>query len=126
MKTLLPLFLFSIVVISVKAQNTDKEEYLTARIVARSFTTTYLLYLDYSGAKGKDYMSPNSPVYDSLGYTVKFKSESAALNYLGSQSWTMVSAIPILSQGTSLETKYIFRRKITGKQPLPFAKPTAE
>jgi hypothetical protein len=37
----------------------------------------------------------------------------------------MVSVIPVLSQGSSIETKYIFKRKITA-EPLPMVKPTAE
>ena len=126
MKPLFTLLLFSFVVINANAQNTDNEEYLIARTVAKGFGNTYyLLYLDYSGAKAKDYIDPSDAVYDSSGHTIKFKLESGALNYLASQSWIMVSAIPVLSQGSSAETKYVFKRKITA-EPLPMAKPTAE
>ncbi len=123
MKTISTLLLFLIVATSTTAQNTDKEEYLVARIKPSGFGTTYWLYLDYSEAKGKDYIDPTDAVYDdSLGHRFRFKSESAVLNYLANQSWVILSVIPILSQGSSLETKYIFRRKVTG-QRLPIIKP---
>jgi hypothetical protein len=126
MKTIFTLLLLSIATISTHAQNTGKEEYLTARILSKGYANAYELYLDYSELKGKDYISPYDPVDDSSGNSFRFRSESAALNYLAKQSWTIVSAIPMLSPGSSIETKYIFRRKITGEQPLPLAKPTAE
>ncbi|MGC4100271.1 hypothetical protein [Ferruginibacter sp.] len=126
MKTIFTLLLLFITTISVNAQNTDKEEYLTARTVRRGLNNSYVLYVDYSTAQGKDYLDPTDPVYDSTGHTVKFRSESAALNYLAKQSWAIVTVIPITSQGSFTETKYIFRRKITGDQPLPLVKPTAE
>jgi hypothetical protein len=124
MKTIFTL-LVSISMISANAQNTGKEEYLTARIVSKDYANAYVLYLDYSELKGKNYIDPNYPVWDSSRFTFKFKSESAALNYLAKQSWIIVAVIPILYQGSSSETKYIFRRKITG-EPLPIARPTAE
>lgn len=126
MKTPFTLLFISIMVTGANAQNTNKEEYLIARTMAKGFGNTYyLLYLDYSNANAKDYIDPSDAVYDSSGHTIKFKLESGALNYLANQSWIMVSVIPVLSQGSSIETKYIFKRKITA-EPLPMVKPTAE
>jgi len=100
-------------------QSPEGEEYLIARTVERGFRGYYLIYIDYSNASGKKNWAPNEPLYDSSGKTIKFETESAALNQLGKQGWVMVSVAPITNaQNTYGETKYIFRRKIVnGIQP---------
>ena len=101
-------------------QSPEGEEYLIARTVERGFRGYYLIYIDYSNATGKKNWAPNEPLYDSTGKTIRFETESAALNQLGKQGWVLVSVAPINnSQNTYGETKYIFRRKIvSGAQPI--------
>jgi len=123
MKTLFTLLLFSMSAISTSAQNTEKEEYLIAR--PRGSGSNFVLFIDYSNYTVKENFPMGEAVNDSLGKTMKFESESAALNYIAKKSWVMVSVVPVLSQGTSIETKYIFKRKIIAES-LPTAKPTAE
>jgi chaperonin cofactor prefoldin len=118
--------LFSFAFINGHAQNTEKEEYLIARTVVKNIGKI-LLYIDYSEATGKDYIAPDDAVYDSTGTTIKFKSESAALNYLAKKSsWIMVSATPLNYQGSTYETKYIFKRKIIAESLTVAKPPTAE
>ena len=126
MKTLFTLLLLSIVTVNAFAQNTEKEEYLIARTVVKGIGKV-LLYIDYSEATGRDYIAPDDAVYDSSGVTIKFKSESAALNYLAKKSsWIMVSATPLNYQGSTVETKYIFKRKLITETPPAIKPPTVE
>lgn len=119
MKTIFTLLLFTICTISSNAQNTEKEEYLIAR--TKGFGDSYVLYLDYSNYTVKENYPLDEPINDSLGKTMKFRSESAALNYVASLSWTMFAVLPSNSQGlVNVTTKYIFKRKvITATQPVP-------
>jgi len=110
------LFLCCISFAGSNAQNIKKEEYLIARTVERAFKSR-IVYIDYSNATGRENFSPDEPLYDSTGKTIRFNTESAVLNYLGEQGWILVSLAPINAQNTYGETKYIFRRKIVSGAP---------
>jgi hypothetical protein len=111
------LLFFLIFFIDSHAQNAEKEEYLIARTVERGGRASYVVYIDYSNATGRENFAPNEPLYDSTGKTIRFKTESAALNHLGEQGWILVSLAPINGQNTYGETKYIFRRKVSNSNP---------
>jgi hypothetical protein len=109
----------------VNAQDAEKEEYLIAR--TKGFGDSYVLYLDYSNYTIKENYPLDEPINDSLGKTMKFRSESAALNYIATLSWTMFAVLPSNSQGIgNVTTKYIFKRKVITEIHPAIKPPTAE
>jgi hypothetical protein len=107
---LLALVIFSLACSSSYAQNADKEEYLIARVAGSG--NYYKLYIDYSNYTLKENYPMGEPINDSLGKTMRFASETAALNYIGKLSWVMFAVIPPPPAGTGSDTKYIFKRKL--------------
>lgn len=125
MKTFFTLLLISIVTLNANSQNTEKEEYLIAR--TKGSGDSYVLYLDYSNYTIKENYPLDEPINDSLGKTMKFKSESAALNYIAKLSWTMFAVLPSNTQGVgSVTTKYIFKRKVVTEMLSATKPPTVE
>ncbi|NOT51916.1 MAG: hypothetical protein HOP10_11650 [Chitinophagaceae bacterium] len=102
------LIIFLLATINSFAQDTSKVEQY-CRLVAFNKLLSAKVNIDVDFGQERKFFSDNRVRDEETGKLKKFNTVTDALNYMGSQGWTLVNAFPVL-EGSIYSYHYYFKK----------------
>ena len=104
MKNLMLILLLSVSIPCLSQDSTKIEQYCRLDATGRLFSNKVTIDVDFG--EGRKLFSDYRIRDEETGKLKKFNSVTDALNYLGSQGWTLVNAFPVNSTSNSVYHYY--------------------